>query len=144
VVPATSAQQTLRRAGLRCTRGRLAVYELLVSRARPLAHQDIMEGLGNSGVDRVTVYRALETLVERGVVHKAFLQQRRWHFEAADRCGEHHCHPHFTCTRCEQTTCLDDVEVALVRGLKRGYVAERQRVHISGICPACSGRVEVP
>ena len=93
---------------------------------------------GTERADRVSIYRALEAFVEKGLVHRAFVDDRTWLYETADRCGEDHCHPHFTCRVCGRVQCLVTVEVPIIKDMGPGFVAERQQIHISGLCPACS------
>jgi Fur family ferric uptake transcriptional regulator len=134
------ADEILKGKGLRCTPGRVRVLRALVEAGGPLSQSEIMERLRGARLDRVSVYRALDSFVAAGIVHRVFTEGRIWMFETADRCGADHCHPHFTCRVCHRTTCLTDVAVPLVKGLKRGFVSERQRVHIQGVCPGCAAR----
>ena len=133
-----TARKALRGNGLRCTRSRVAILSLLLRATKPMSHQDVMACLG--GVDKVTVYRTLEAFVQIGIVHRAYAHDRRWLYETADRCGERCCHPHFTCSGCGETTCLVDVHIPLAEGLGKGFIPERQRVHIEGLCPECAGK----
>ncbi len=123
--------------GLRVTAPRAAVLQVLLDAARPLTREQIAEKLGGLAPNKVTIYRILEALVEADIVHKAFLQDRTWHFEAAHRCSEHQCHPHFSCTRCGRTDCLTEVKMPLAPG-PAGYKIEHQRVQLEGLCPKCN------
>ncbi len=89
-------------------------------------------------MNRVSVYRALDSFVSVGLVHRVFLNERTWAFETADRCERDRCHPHFTCRRCGLVTCMTKVTVPLARGLPKGLIAERQKVHIEGLCASCA------
>jgi len=139
---ADDLRRLLRSRGLRPTRGRLRLLSLLRAARRPLSHGEILRRMRGQAMDRVSVYRALQAFVRAGLLHRAYLDERTWTFETPDRCGPDRCHPHFTCRRCEKVTCLTQVHVPLVTGLPRGWIAERQKVHIEGLCPACaaSGR----
>jgi len=135
----TEAQikETLHAHGFRCTEGRARILRVLQSARKPLSHAEILKRTGKH-VNRVTVYRVLEAFAEAGMVHRAYVNERTWVFELSDRCTSRQCHPHFTCRKCGRVTCLTDVVVPLAKGLPKGYVAERQKVHIEGICAACA------
>ena len=126
----------IRSVGLKVTKPRIAVISTLYKTGRPLSHVEIMERLGF--VDKVTLYRVLDAFVKKGIVHHTFTGGRMSRFERADRCKKDRCHPHFTCRKCGRTTCLLDVKVPLLKGMSPGFKAERQRIHVEGLCPECS------
>jgi Fe2+ or Zn2+ uptake regulation protein len=128
----------LKAAKLYRTPSRIAVVKVLLRSTTPLTQDQISTTLGQRKLDRVTVYRTLSSLVETGLVHKAYLDKRAWHFELADRCGRVQCHPHFTCRGCGLTKCLTEFSVPLVKGLKKGFVIHRQQVRLEGLCPDCA------
>lgn len=132
--------ELLRRHGFRATRGRVDLMKVLHAARRPLAHGEILGRLRGSAFNRVSLYRALEALVNAGLVHKVFLEDRAWAFETADHCEEHQCHPHFTCRACGSVACITEAVVPLAKGLPKGYVIERQKVHIDGLCAGCSDK----
>jgi Fur family ferric uptake transcriptional regulator len=133
------AGELLRSAGLRVTAPRAAVLEVLLEARRPVTQEQIAESLGRRAPNKVTIYRILEALVAADIVHRAFLQDRTWHFEPAHRCSEHQCHPHFSCTRCGLTDCLTQMKMPLAPRLA-GYRIEYQRVQLEGLCPRCNSR----
>ena len=131
-------ENMLRRAELRCTRGRVAILQVLSSAKRPLTREQIASELGKKGLNKVTIYRALERFVQAGLVHKAFLHSRTWHFELADNCTESQCHPHFVCTGCGDTHCLPEISLPMTKSPYEGFVIGRQRVQLEGLCPECN------
>jgi len=124
-------------AGLRRTPWRVRILSLLLQLRRPVSHGQIMGKLG-ARADRVTVYRTLDAFVRSGLVHRVLVGRRMHLYETADRCTKHACHPHFTCRACGRTTCMTELAPPRVRGRRKGYVFERQRVLIEGLCPACA------
>jgi Fur family ferric uptake transcriptional regulator len=134
----SKAERMLRRAELNCTRGRVAILNVLCRAERPVTREQIAARLGRSRLDKVTIYRTLERFVGVGLVHKAYIHDRAWHFELADNCTERQCHPHFTCTDCGDTRCLTDVSVPMAASPGRGFVIHRQQVRLEGLCPACA------
>lgn len=132
------AREMLKDAGLYCTEARVAILEILMQAASPLRQDQIAERLTSRTLNRVTVYRTLESLTVAGLVHRAFMHDRAWHFELADHCTEKQCHPHFTCTSCGVTHCLTDISLPLARIPQKGFVISRQQVRLEGLCPACA------
>jgi Fur family ferric uptake transcriptional regulator len=123
---------------LRRTGPRMAVLAALLGSRKPQTAEQIRAKLRPPTPNRVTIYRALESFVEAGLVHRAFLDERTWHFELAHNCTETQCHPHFTCKKCGLTRCLVGVSVPVVKGLKKGFITHRQQIWLEGLCPACA------
>jgi len=132
------ARAMLKKARLYCTEARIAILKVLMGAARPLRQDQVAEQVTRRALNKVTVYRTLESLVAVGLVHRAFTQNRAWHFELADHCTEKQCHPHFTCTNCGVTHCLTDISVPIARIAGKGFVISRQQVRLEGLCPACA------
>ena len=131
------ALKLLESVSLRRTQPRLAVLAALLKSHAPLTQRQIAEAIGRSAPNKTTIYRILTQLVEKGLVCQAFLEKRSQHYELAHHCGKQCCHPHFTCRQCEQTQCLTDVEADIL-GLPKGFVLQRQQIHIEGICSKCT------
>ncbi len=131
-------EQLLAKAKLRKTQPRVKILNALLDSAKPLTQEQIAKKLGTQAPNKVTIYRCLENFVEVGLVHKAFLQDRTWHYELSHNCTDSQCHPHFTCKKCGVTSCLWGKSVPLVRGLKKGFVIHRQQVRLEGLCPKCA------
>ncbi len=128
----------LRSANLRQTRARMAILHVLLGASRPQTADEIIASLGPAGPNKVTIYRVLECFLSAGLVHKAFLQNRTWHFELAHNCGEDQCHPHFSCTDCGATHCMMEISVPKAKNTYKGFLIHRQRVQLEGLCPKCS------
>jgi len=129
-------------AGLRRTKQRIAVLSALLAARSPLTQDQITARLGSNAPNKVTIYRMLETLLKAGLVHKAFLQERTWHFELSDNCSHNQCHPHFICTKCGDTHCLLDVTLPMAKSPRKGFVINHQQVRLEGLCPECSKHVK--
>lgn len=144
-VRAEVAEQLIRRSGARLTSPRFAVLSLLLSSDHALSHQEVTEGLaGKLLVDRVTVYRVLEWLVEQGLAHRIAGEDRVWRFSMsrqeglAEREGTaEHRHAHFACKQCGQTFCLESIPAALDVKLPAGYRSEVVELTIRGLCGHC-------
>ena len=132
------ARRILKSASLYCTAGRVAVLRILLKSDKPLRQGEIARRLGKKRFDKVTIYRTLESLLEVGLVHKAFLDERARHFELARNCSETQCHPHFTCTSCGNTHCLTEMSIPKVKSMHKGFLIHRQQTRLEGLCPACA------
>jgi Fe2+ or Zn2+ uptake regulation protein len=87
------ANIALRGAGLRASAGRSAVVELLGRQSCLLTAQEIADNLRDEGSagSTATVYRALETLYELGLVRR-FEADGVARYEPVDPSGDHHHH----------------------------------------------------
>jgi Fur family ferric uptake transcriptional regulator len=132
------AKELLGSANLRRTGPRMTILAVLLGSRKPQTADQIAAKLGRPAPNRVTIYRTLEAFVEADLVHKAFLDERTWHFELADRCSSVQCHPHFICTKCGLTQCLVGLSVPVLEGLRKGFVTHRQQVRLEGLCPGCA------
>ena len=128
----------LRTANLYRTKCRLAILDVLTNSTTPLNQEQIASRLGHKRFNKVSIYRTLASLLKVGLVHRAFMEKRAWHFELADNCTETQCHPHFTCTSCGSTHCLTEMPVPMVRTPYKGFVVHHQQVRLEGLCPACA------
>lgn len=135
---APTAQELLRGAKLRRTRGRTAILAVLAEAERPLTQEEIAARLAETPLDRVTIYRALESFVKADLVHKTFAHDNVWHFELAHRCTQRQCHPHFCCRSCGAMHCLPEVHLPLAQVGRRGFVVQRQQVRLEGLCRTCN------
>jgi Fur family ferric uptake transcriptional regulator len=131
-----SVRAQLRATGERITPARAAVFALLHESGRALSHQEIESGLGRAHqLDRVTVYRVLEWLVEQGLAHKVAGLDRVWRFSIAREA--HDRHAHFQCSGCGKVVCLAEVATRRVP-LPRGFRSERVEVTVKGRCAECA------
>ena len=132
------AKQMLKAAKLYCTKCRVAVVTVLLKSRSPKTCQQIAKCLSNMRFNKVSIYRTLASLLEVGLVHRAFMQERAWYFELAKDCSESQCHPHFTCTNCGDTHCLTEMALPMAKSPHNGFVIRRQQVRLEGLCPKCA------
>ena len=131
----TQARQMLKTAELYCTKSRVAILKVLLKAGKPLSQEQLS---GKEHFDKVTIYRTLESLLKVGLVHKALLDKRAQHYELANNCTEHQCHPHFTCTNCGETHCLTEISLPMAKSPYEGFIIRRQQVRLEGLCPKCA------
>lgn len=129
----------LRRNNLSSTESRRKILSLFLATPDALAHGDIEHKAGEK-FDRVTVYRTLQTFVEKGIIHAIPTADNSVLYALCKDCAEGHHHDdhvHFVCANCGSTICLDDV-VSPKMNLPEGYVAQNVQVVINGICKSCN------
>ena len=125
-------------AELKKTRARLLILDVLLKAGTPLTQEQIGQELGDLAPNKVTIYRALQSLTETEIVHEAFTKDRATYFELGHNCSAHQCHPHFTCTSCNETQCMVGVKIPMAKLPNNGFTVEHQKVELQGLCPSCS------
>lgn len=138
-------RSSLRSAGLRATRARLAVLRTVSAASRPVSHSEVMSALdGSERWDRATVYRNLSDLAKAGLLQRYDLGDHTWRYElVVDPCevdshDDTH-HPHFMCVECGDVQCLPDIELRLgaTSGAPQSVRAKAVEVQLRGVCDAC-------
>ena len=131
--------EILRRKNLSVTDSRRKILSLFLDTHDALAHGDIEKKAGEK-FDRVTVYRTLQTFVEKGIIHSIPTSDNSVRYALCRDCNEGHHHDdhvHFVCSNCQKTICLDDVVSPGIQ-LPEGYQPHNIQVVINGICKDCS------
>lgn len=113
------AESQLRTTSVRATDARIKVLAALLGARYAFSHQDIQDTLID--MDRVTLYRALDSLTDAGLAHKIAGDDRVFRYNAGIEVIEHgrhpaqqHQHGHFKCTRCAKVFCIDNVDEKLL------------------------------
>ncbi len=129
----------LKRNQLSVTESRIKILDLFHHTNRALAHADIEKRTALQ-FDRVTIYRTLQTFVEKGIIHTIPTEDNAVLYALCkDDCSEGHHndnHIHFICDTCDTTYCLENVTVPQV-SLPQGFVANKTNIIVSGKCAAC-------
>ena len=129
----------LKKNQLSITDGRKKILELFLHSPGALAHADIEKSTGEI-FDRVTVYRTLQTFVDKGIIHNIPTTDNSILYALCKQdceAGHHHDnHVHFICDVCFKTTCLDDVTVPEVK-LPKGFKPKHAQMVVGGICGDC-------
>ena len=129
----------LREHNLPITAQRLAIADVLLESGRHLSVEEVAEELDarRLRVGTATVYRTLEILVQSGlVVERDFGEGFRRYEPARDT--PHH--EHLICSRCGAVTEFRDERLERMTTLlaeAHGYVRQRHRLVIHGICADC-------
>lgn len=132
------AEALIRKTGARLTSARVQILRILLNSDRALSHSDVEARLGrNYSIDRVTVYRVLDWLTQEGLGHKLTDTERVWRFNASLN-GKGGNHPHFTCTCCGSTVCLDKARAPRTPRLPPGFVSRSVEALVQGLCNECT------
>jgi Fur family transcriptional regulator, ferric uptake regulator len=131
--------ELLKQNQLSVTGSRKRILELFLTNTGALAHSDIEKKTGEK-FDRVTVYRTLQTFLEKGIIHSIpTVDNSVLYALCKENCteGHHHDnHVHFVCTNCGNTTCLDEVRVPSIQ-LPKGFIPEEVQMVVKGLCKEC-------
>jgi Fur family transcriptional regulator, ferric uptake regulator len=135
----SEALHILKRHQLSNTDSRRTVLEVFLQSESALAHQDIERETGER-FDRVTIYRTLQTFIDKGIVHTIPTADNGTKYALCrENCSEGHHHDnhvHFICDVCGKTSCLDDVAIPSVR-LPEGFSVTKIDMVVNGICVEC-------
>ena len=132
----SAARQLIAKAGGRLTKPRILTLVALIDAGRAVSHAEMQRRLPR--VDRVSLYRALDWLADQQLAHRITDGNgvRRY---GPKMPGDEHHHPHFHCTHCGTTTCLDQAQ-ALAVPLPKGFRQMATDVLVKGLCKTCVSR----
>ncbi len=131
----------LRSRGMRLTRNRVCLIEVLLEASSPLSLEQIQEASKTKGADPdyTTVFRLMVTLEELGIAHRVNLGQSCTYYELVDP----NCHfDHIVCNQCGKVTVMEDD--CPIQGLEKriagkyGYTQISHTLEFHGICPLCT------
>ncbi len=128
----------LRRSGYRATPPRLAILTVFRKNHKPLSAQNIIDLLPRA-IDQATVYRALKSFKEKGIIRPIDLRHNHAHYELVD-VADHH---HIICLRCGR---IEKVEHQNVEAMERTILQnarhfaeiKQHTLEFYGICRACA------
>lgn len=131
----------LRAVGLRYTRSRRQVVDVLASTDRPLTIPDILAQADQ--LAQSSAYRNLTELIDAGVVYRIVAGDEFSHFELAEDLTHHH--HHLVCTRCgrvDDFVASDELERSLHGALDgaagaKGFTVQHHRLDLVGTCADC-------
>ncbi|MDR0422515.1 MAG: transcriptional repressor [Proteiniphilum sp.] len=131
-----TVEELLQARGLKNTGCRKYILGELLKRESAMSETELKESYPNL-FDRVTLYRTLKTLEDRGIIHRIVLCDNsvkyalnRNHHEGSAQ------HTHFHCGKCDEVLCLKGT-AHFDAELPKGFVLESVIVTIEGVCAAC-------
>ncbi|MCG7899877.1 MAG: transcriptional repressor [Candidatus Thiodiazotropha lotti] len=126
--------------GLRLTKLRHQVLELIWANHQPVGAYELLEQLTQKGRKAAppTVYRALDFLMENGLVHRI---SSRNAYVGCSHTGHDHTAQFLICETCGQVAELDDARIGSVIAKdadQLGFTVAQWTLEISGICDQCN------
>lgn len=143
----THLKDLLRDHKLKATDIRLKVLDIMINSDVALSHSDIKERIQQDDIDKVTLYRTLNSFTEKGLAHKVATEDRNWQYavhvvENDDSNFEitpDSDHAHFICDKCEKIYCFPfesgGTNVSLSN--TKGFEISSYEVRLHGFCPEC-------
>ena len=130
------AIQSLQGAKLKITQPRLAILNILIRHHGPFTSDEIHKEINNY-VDKVTVYRCLDTFHETGIVRRCDFGNGPVRFEYQGAGAMHH--HHIICRKCRkvknlQRCLVENIEAFLSRS---GYTNITHSLEFFGTCSEC-------
>lgn len=127
-------QDVLRKGGHKATPGRVLLLKTLFDEEKPITVSYLEKKL-KKAVDKVTLYRALESMVASGMVREIDFRHGHAHYELNALRKHHH---HIVCTRCSR---VEDVECEVIPRLKKDSsfkTINDHSVEFFGLCRTCA------
>jgi Fur family ferric uptake transcriptional regulator len=133
----TAYIQLLEEHDIKPTANRIMVVEALASSMLPQSLAELERRIQT--IDKSNIFRALTLFREQHLVHTIEGGNDGTRYELCHSHSHDHDddqHPHFYCEVCQQTYCLDDVEMPQL-AVPQGFSIRSVNYIIKGICPHC-------
>jgi Fur family transcriptional regulator, ferric uptake regulator len=134
-------KQMLKKAGLKVTPGRVAILNILAASANPQGVKDISGKMGSAAVDLATLYRTVNSMVEKGLLRQIDFKQGFAYYELIE---DRHHHHHLVCKDCSKVVDLESCDYIKLdkQALKRlGFARVDEHVlEFFGRCANCEGK----
>ncbi|MBL6871273.1 MAG: transcriptional repressor [Flavobacteriales bacterium] len=134
----TNLSDLLKKRGLKATVNRVNLLEKMQKHGSAMGYSSIQNEM--KPIDRVTLYRILESLKEKGVIHKAFQENNETYYAI---CGttcntktHSHEHIHFKCSNCNSVTCVEQVKSINIK--IPNYEIHDFSINATGLCFNCN------
>lgn len=131
-----SATEILKDKGLKVTKNRLEVLDVIGQSSSPLSAEEIFSKLPKNSCDRATLFRTLKQFTENNLLEMLDFSEGFSRYGL--HCEEHH-HHHVICTECKKIEpvpfCIPkEFELSLKR---RGYTNIQHKMEFFGLCTDC-------
>lgn len=139
------AEAVCRRRGARLTAQRARVLEVLAGGHQPMGAYEIMDTIAAGGrrPAPITIYRALDFLLEQGLIHR--IESRSAYIACMAGEAGHDAAVFLICRLCDNVgeTVPQGVQSAVDQAaLAQGFRPDFTIIEIDGVCRHCSGREE--
>ncbi|WP_109830314.1 Fur family transcriptional regulator [Reichenbachiella versicolor] len=121
---------------IRKTKSVNSLLKLFENSTVAISIQELLDKLGDE-MNRTTVYRILDRLEDDGELH-SFIGKNgaKWYskYKCCSNTGCTQVHPHFQCTQCGKTECIDiNMEIPQIQD----YKIETMSILLTGSCKDC-------
>lgn len=127
----------LRTRDLKATKPRLSLLSTMHGYETAMPYSAIQESM--ESMDRVTLYRTLESLKKSGIIHKAFQDNNETYYaicgHSCNKDNHAHDHIHFKCVQCESVTC--EKPSTPLKVSMPGFDINTTSVYVEGVCKSC-------
>ena len=132
----SQAEQILTELGIRPTAIRLMVLRDIIEYDRTFTLADMEQRMVT--LDRSTLFRTLMLFVEHKLLHEVDNGSGSRLFCRCECHHKHHHTPHihFTCTACNETFCIKDIDTSVLP-LPANYEVTEVSLVMKGLCPKC-------
>jgi Fur family transcriptional regulator, ferric uptake regulator len=137
----TDWRAALKNVDLKVTPGRLSILTVLENNSKPLSVKEISAKLGKESVDLATLYRTVNSLVEKRLIRQIDFKQDFSYYELAK--DKHH-HHHLVCVNCSRIADLESCDLPKIekQNLKKyGFAKIDEHVlEFFGLCMDCENK----
>ena len=132
-----SIKELLNQRKLKATNSRVSLLQIIYHFGSAMPYSAIQKALKST--DRVTLYRTLQTLSEKGIIHKAAHIDNEDYYAICDHfctADEHfHHHVHVKCDDCHTITC-ENIEKEIDLSIPN-YKINSVSINVNGKCKDC-------
>lgn len=125
--------------GFRRTSFRIELLQIFIESKHGLSFKDI-KGKITSTQDKVTIYRGIDAFLEKGLIHQVPTTGTSPKYAVTASPGSkdasNHQHAHFICQKCNNTFCLEDVDLPELKSIG-GFEVNKSKLTLEGHCPNC-------
>lgn len=132
-----TAEHILAGSGLTITQPRLLILNLFLNNSHAISNVDIEKKLGHQ-INRVSVYRIVQSFIEANIIHSIVHNgtQMLYALSTSFNADVTDTHGHFTCTLCELTFCVHDIETSIPKSIKGNKILKKEILYY-GTCKKC-------
>ena len=135
-----TAHELLKTKELAATENRVLVLAALLDSTHPMSAREVFETTTKTQtINRVTVYRILDLLADRGLISRISSGERSYRY-CAHQDQTPHCH--FHCLSCNEILCIENEAVTRSEQALKGLKLDIRDIdlRLDGICPTCRAK----
>lgn len=122
---------------LKATQTRIRLLDIIYKKNSAVSYSSIQKALKKT--DRVTLYRTIQSLTKKGIIHKAFQDKKEVYYAvcgtSCDDKNHNHDHAHFKCIECNTISCEDLVQPIEIQ--LADFNLHKVSINIEGVCKVC-------